>query len=74
MPPHGGIYFGEIDEEFEASALIYQRERGFGAMNEARKSTKYFSERMNGGGFSRYPSLSAIKIESKDSIFMFRIC
>jgi hypothetical protein len=31
----------------------------FGAVNEAKKSTKYFSERMNEGGFSRYPVAGA---------------
>jgi hypothetical protein len=41
----------------------------FGAVNEAKKSTKYFSERMNGGGFSRYlPSSPKVKTEPPMSL------
>ena len=29
------------------------KDGGFGAVNEAKESTKYFLERVNGGGFSR---------------------
>jgi hypothetical protein len=35
-------------------------QRRFGAANEAKKSTQYFSERVSGGGFSRYPVIVAL--------------
>jgi len=37
----------------------------FGAVSEAKKSTKYFSERMNGEGFSRYPVAGATDLQMK---------
>ncbi len=48
---------------------VFTKPTEFGVVNEAKKSTKYFSERVNGGGFSRYLPSSARKESSVCSAF-----
>jgi hypothetical protein len=56
-----GFFLCLGDGGIRTPAFAQQKFAGFGAVNEAKKSTKYFSERMNEGGFSRYPSIPAMK-------------